>query len=58
MEEPHAYDEKVRFIGMKEPTISRTLRTLARTWAILNPGATSEERQFLAAILAAELAGR
>lgn len=58
LDEPHPYDEKARFIGMTEPTITRSLRTLARAWAVLHPTATSEERQFLAAIVAAELAGR
>ncbi|MCE2578095.1 hypothetical protein [Gluconacetobacter entanii] len=56
--EPHAYDCKVRSIEMSEATISRSLLMLARIWAILNPGASVEQRQYLAAIVAAELAGR
>ncbi|WP_395371893.1 hypothetical protein [Komagataeibacter diospyri] len=56
--EPHAYDRKVRGIPMTEPTITQSLRMLARTWAVLNPNATIEERQYLAALVATEIAGR
>lgn len=55
---PHAYDRKARNIPLTEPTITQSLRLLARTWAVLNPNATIEERQYLAAIIATEIAGR
>ncbi|MBE7729442.1 hypothetical protein [Komagataeibacter sp. FXV3] len=56
--EPHAYDRKARNIPLTEPTTSRSLCMLARTWAVLNPNATIEERQYLAALIATEIAGR
>ncbi|QOF94247.1 hypothetical protein IFJ82_09815 [Novacetimonas hansenii] len=40
------------------PTIPWMLRTLACAWAAMHPYATIEERQFLAALVATELAGR
>ncbi|MCE2563356.1 hypothetical protein [Komagataeibacter sp. FNDCF1] len=58
MEEPHAYDMEARSIPLTEPTIAQSLRMLARCWATLHPNATIEERQFLAALVATELAGR
>ncbi|MFW6682714.1 hypothetical protein [Komagataeibacter intermedius] len=56
--EPHAYDRRVRAIPMGEQTIAELLRMLARSWAVLNPNATIEERQYLAALVATEIAGR
>mgnify|MGYP003362782974 CR=1 len=58
LEEPHAYDMKIRSIPLTEPTIAQSLRMLAQCWATLHPSATIEERQFLAALVATELAGR
>ncbi|WP_182356644.1 hypothetical protein [Komagataeibacter europaeus] len=49
---------KVRSIPLTEPTIAQSLRMLARCWATLHPSATIEERQFLASLVATELAGR
>ncbi|MCE2574848.1 hypothetical protein [Komagataeibacter sp. FNDCR2] len=56
--EPHAYDRKARNIPMTKPTIAQSLRMLARCWATLHPSATIEERQYLAALVATEIAGR
>ncbi|KAB8124854.1 hypothetical protein D3W54_12375 [Komagataeibacter medellinensis] len=56
--EPHACDRKVRNIPLREPTISQSLRLLIQTWAMLNPNATIEERQYRAALVATEIAGR
>ncbi|MCE2579557.1 hypothetical protein LDL36_13860 [Komagataeibacter sp. FNDCR1] len=50
--------EQLRKEDLASQSTSQRLITEAQTWAATHPNATSEERQFLAAIVAAELAGR
>lgn len=48
----------IKAVRSQDPSFLETMCMAARVWAATHPDATIEERQYLAAMVAKELAGR